>query len=63
MVRPKFSSLLLRLAPAVACILLAGSPAVPAQTPTPEQIEIFQTLPPDQQQAILETLNRDGATG
>jgi protein involved in polysaccharide export with SLBB domain len=31
-----------------------------AQTPTPEQIEIFQNLPPEQQQAIIESLNRDG---
>jgi protein involved in polysaccharide export with SLBB domain len=31
-----------------------------AQSPTPDQIEIFQNLPADQQQAILESLRRDG---
>jgi polysaccharide export outer membrane protein len=34
--------------------------AARAQTPTPEQIEIFRNLPPDQQQAILEAIG--GAT-
>lgn len=29
-----------------------------AQVPSAEQIEIFQTLPPDQQQAILDSMNR-----
>jgi protein involved in polysaccharide export with SLBB domain len=63
MVRPSFSGLLLRLASAVVCVLFAGTPALQAQTPTPEQIEIFQNLPPEQQQAILESLNRGGTTG
>lgn len=31
-----------------------------AQTPTPEQIEMFRGLPADQQQAIMESMNRGG---
>jgi hypothetical protein len=42
------------------CQFVASS--VTAQTPSAAQIEIFKNLPPDQQQAILETLNRGGAT-
>ncbi len=36
------------------------APSGVAQTPTAEQIEIFQNLPPDQQQAILEAMGRSG---
>lgn len=66
MVRPSFSSpAVFWLACAVACVLFGGPLLQPAlaQTPTAEQLEIFQNLPPDQQQAILESLGRDGATG
>ena len=38
---------------------LHGLPAA-AQVPTAEQIEIFQNLPPDQQQAILEAMGTSG---
>ncbi|HKS58437.1 MAG TPA: SLBB domain-containing protein [Steroidobacteraceae bacterium] len=64
MVRLNFSSRSLWLGCAIACLLSFGwlAPAA-AQVPSAEQIEIFQTLPPDQQQAILESLNRGGATG
>ena len=58
MFRQKFSSRLFRLACAVVCALVAGpllGPAL-AQTPSAEQIEIFQNLPPEQQQSILESL-------
>ncbi|HKU14271.1 MAG TPA: SLBB domain-containing protein, partial [Steroidobacteraceae bacterium] len=34
-----------------------------AQSPSADQIEIFQGLPPDQQQAILESLSRGGQSG
>jgi len=34
--------------------------AAGAQVPTPEQIEIFQSLPPDQQQAILDAVRSSG---
>lgn len=34
-----------------------------AQTPSPEQIEIFQNLPPEQQQSILDSMNRSGTAG
>jgi protein involved in polysaccharide export with SLBB domain len=49
----------------VACVLVAAECFAPAaaQTPTPDQIEIFRTLPPDQQQAILESMNRGGQSG
>jgi polysaccharide biosynthesis/export protein len=33
-----------------------------AQTPTPDQIEMFRNLPPDQQEQILERMNRGGST-
>jgi polysaccharide export outer membrane protein len=63
MVRFRFPSLTAWLAVAVACVLFSGVFAsyVAAQTPTAEQIEIFQNLPPEQQQEILETLNRGGS--
>ena len=45
--------------------LVALTVAVPLRAqqmvPTPQQIQIFQSLPPDQQQAILEQLQRSGA--
>jgi polysaccharide biosynthesis/export protein len=40
-----------------------GSDRAIAQVPSPEQLEIFQNLPPDQQQAILESLNRGNSGG
>lgn len=48
----------------VACLLMATAllPAV-AQTPTPEQIEMFRNLPPEQQQAVMESMNRGGSPG
>ncbi len=66
MVRPSFSSrAVFWLAYAVGCVLVAGPLLQPAlaQTPTAEQLEIFQNLPPDQQQAILESLGRGDSTG
>lgn len=48
------------------CVLFAGLSAGAtafAQTPTADQIEIFRDLPSDQQQAILESLGRDGELG
>ncbi len=33
-----------------------------AQTPTPEQVEAFRNLPPDQQRAILEAMGQSGST-
>ena len=41
-------------------LILPGMPTAQAQqTPTAEQIEIFRNLPPEQQQAILDSLGRD----
>jgi polysaccharide export outer membrane protein len=62
MVRCKFPSRLSWLACAAACLLSAGwqAPAA-AQVPSAEQLEIFQNLPADQQQAILESLGRDSS--
>jgi polysaccharide export outer membrane protein len=63
MVRTTFSSPFLRLVAVVACAFFGPVlPAALAQTPTPDQIEMFRNLPPDQQQAILESLNRGGST-
>jgi polysaccharide biosynthesis/export protein len=64
MVRFRFPSLTAWLVVAVVCVLLGAvaAPEAAAQTPTPEQLEIFQNLPPDQQQAILESLNRGGSS-
>jgi protein involved in polysaccharide export with SLBB domain len=45
-----------------AILLLLGVLAQ-AQIPTSEQIAIFQSLPPDQQQAILDQIQRGAATG
>lgn len=65
MLRTKIPSLLARLAWALAYLLfVAGyAPQLAAQTPTPEQIEIFKSLPPDQQQAILDTFTKGGQSG
>ena len=62
MVRTKFSSRLTRLVASVAFVIsgLAGLPSA-AQTPSPEQIDIFRTLPPDQQKMIMEQMNRGGS--
>jgi polysaccharide export outer membrane protein len=42
-------------------LALVVAASVTAQTPTPEQLEIFRTLSPDQQQALLEQLGDPGA--
>ena len=51
------------LATAVACIGIALGVAAPAaaQTPTPEQLEIFNKLPLEQQRALMEQATRGGA--
>ena len=45
-----------------AALLIGGTCGYPAiaQVPTADQIAIFQNLPPDQQQAILEALSQSG---
>jgi polysaccharide export outer membrane protein len=65
MVRPIFSSPRRWLARAAACVVLAGLglPIADAQVPSADQIQIFQNLSPEEQQAILESLNRGGSTG
>jgi polysaccharide export outer membrane protein len=62
MVRSNLASLLLRLVLAVVCVLPTALVPALAQTPTAEQIDIFQNLPADQQQAILESLGRGQGT-
>jgi polysaccharide biosynthesis/export protein len=63
MLRFKFSSPTVRLVVLVACALFDGVLAgAAAQTPTADQIEMFRNLPQDQQQAILDSLNRGSAT-
>jgi polysaccharide biosynthesis/export protein len=58
-----FSGYATRLAAATACVLfgLILSLGVHAQSPSPQQIEQFRNLPPEQQQQILEELNRGGS--
>jgi protein involved in polysaccharide export with SLBB domain len=56
--RPHGLSSILRRVFAPLLLLLGG--LTHAQTPTPEQIAIFQSLTPEQQQAILEQLQRSG---
>jgi polysaccharide export outer membrane protein len=66
MLRPSFSSRFSRLALPVVMFLFSLDLLVPvhAQTPSADQIEIFQTLPPDQQQAIMESMGGGrGTTG
>jgi protein involved in polysaccharide export with SLBB domain len=46
-------------ASAAVCALLSAASAIP-QVPSAEQIAIFQNLPPEQQQAILEQMQRSG---
>jgi protein involved in polysaccharide export with SLBB domain len=62
MPRPNRSSLPSWLVCVAACLVSFGlvPRSASAQVPSPEQIEIFQGLPPDQQQAILESFNRGG---
>ena len=50
---------------AVAGLFVAGLIPLPsiAQTPTEEQIRIFQSLPPEQQRAILEAIGSQAGPG
>ena len=66
MLRAKFSSLLFWLAMLVLCPI-SGSEfisAAQAQTPTPssEQIDVFRSLTPEQQRAVMESMGA-GAVG
>src|SRR5262245_16874066 len=64
MVRAKFAGLLRWLVTTAACALCfpAWIPGTAAQTPTPDQVEVFKDLSPEQQQAILESMGgRDGS--
>lgn len=64
MIRLKFSSPLAWLAAVGACLLCGGNlPPALAQTPTSEQLEIYRSLPPEQQQELLESLGTGGSTG
>src|SRR5688572_19499706 len=62
MVRCSFSGLLLRLVVVLLCSLSCVEllPTAAAQTPSAEQIEMFQNLPADQQQSILEAMGGGG---
>jgi polysaccharide biosynthesis/export protein len=64
MVRLNFSSPLFRLVAAIACLFFGQGLVLDAeaQTPSPDQLEMFQNLTPEQQQAILESMGggRDG---
>jgi len=60
MLRFSFSRHLLFLAAPVLLFSLGLSPGAGAQTPSADQIEMFRNLPPDQQQSILDSMNRGG---
>lgn len=47
----------------VVVALALGSRLALAQTPTPEQLKMLESLPPDQRQALLEQLSGSGAAG
>ncbi|MFC4313410.1 SLBB domain-containing protein [Steroidobacter flavus] len=64
MPRLSFFSRIFRLTAVILCVFSFGLlTQAEAQTPTPEQIEMFRNLPADQQQAILDSMNRGGGTG
>lgn len=60
MIRPNFTGRGLRLAALFVCLLSGGLVSLHAQVPSPEQLETFQSLSPDQQQRILETMGGGG---
>ena len=57
-------SLVRRVAPTLALLVtsLMLIPVASGQTPTPDQMEVFRNLPPDQQQAILESMGTSQGT-
>jgi polysaccharide export outer membrane protein len=61
MVRSKYSGLRSGLASLALCF--ASMISLEAQGQTPEQLEIFRNLPPEQQQAILQTLGGSDGSG
>jgi protein involved in polysaccharide export with SLBB domain len=63
MLRTSFASRAFRLATMLVSLLFAValSPLAPAQTPSADQIEIFQNMSPEQQRAILEAMSGGGA--
>lgn len=66
MIRAKFSSLALGLASILGVGWMSGVnlvATVQAQTPTAEQMEIYQNLTPEQQRAVLESLSGSGSGG
>lgn len=67
MLRVKFSSPLIWLAMLVLCPFPGSDviPAARAQTPSADQIEMFQNLTPEQQQAVMESMGggRSGKSG
>jgi protein involved in polysaccharide export with SLBB domain len=63
MLRTSFSSQARWLATIFVCLLfsVALSPSAVAQTPTADQIEMFQNMTPEQQRAIMEAMGGGGA--
>ena len=58
-------SLVRRVAPTTLALLVTSLMLIPVasgQTPTPDQMEVFRNLPPDQQQAILESMGPSQGT-
>src|SRR5262245_61690077 len=57
----RFSArLMFRLSLLTICVLTSLAATVRAQTPTAEQIQIFQNLPPVLQQSIIEAMGKNG---
>lgn len=53
-----------RLAACVLCLVsgIGGLPSAHSQTPTADQLEMYRNLPPDQQQALMETMGGQGSS-
>src|SRR5215213_6780328 len=64
MLRTRFASPLSGLTAIISVLLLsvATPPSVSAQTPTADQIEAFQNMTPEQQQAIMEAMGSGGSS-
>jgi polysaccharide biosynthesis/export protein len=63
MIRSKISGRFSRLVACALCLVsgIGVLPTVHSQTPSADQIEMYRNLPPDQQQAIMETLGAGGS--
>ena len=63
MFRNRFASLLIGAALVVLLFSLATPPSASAQTPSPDQIEAFQNMSPEQQRAIMDAMGTGRSSG